>query len=116
MKFSALANASFILLSLVGPVSASSRCLRRRRSGHISHRITVEDVGSENIETVCKSLWDNLKRHPACMVFRPNGCEEAAYKGDLSWHFTTALACNAGMVHSAFYEATNNRWGAIRCQ
>ncbi|KAK1981329.1 hypothetical protein LZ30DRAFT_592952 [Colletotrichum cereale] len=117
MKLSTIANASFIaILSLVDSVSASSRCVRRDDIGSIFHGITIEDVGTINVETVCKSLWDNLKRHPACMVFRPNGCEEAAYPSDLYWHFTTSIACNAEMVHSAFYKATKNRWGAIKCE
>ncbi|KAK1972529.1 hypothetical protein LY78DRAFT_722685 [Colletotrichum sublineola] len=115
MKLTAVANAPFItLLSHVVSVSASSRCLRTG-GGSLLHKITMEDVGSENIENVCKSLWDNLKRFPGCMVFRPNGCQEATWKGDLEWYFTTTLACNAGMVHSTFYEATKNRWGAIKC-
>ncbi|KAK1590152.1 uncharacterized protein LY79DRAFT_659664 [Colletotrichum navitas] len=113
MKLSAIANASLILLSLGGPASASSRCLRRKEKGGIIHQITIEDVGSLFIAGTCGRLWDNLKRHPACMVFKPNGCEEAGGQS-IYWHFKTSLVCNAGMVHSAFYEATRNYWGAIR--
>ncbi|KAK2004036.1 hypothetical protein LX36DRAFT_666083 [Colletotrichum falcatum] len=117
MKLSTISSAPFItLLGLVGSVSAGSRCIRQKGSGDILHQVTMEGVGSENVGSLCKGLWDNLKRHPGCMVFRPNGCEEGNNKGELYWYFTTTMVCNSGMVHSAFWEATESRWGAINCE
>ncbi|KAK2030143.1 hypothetical protein LX32DRAFT_651830 [Colletotrichum zoysiae] len=116
MRLSIIFNASFIaILSFASSVSAASRCLRTIEGGSYVHKITIEDVGSDHIAWVCNILWEHLKAHTACMVFSPHGCQEADYKGDLNWYFKTTLACNSGMVHGAFWEATRNGYGAISC-
>ncbi|KAK2059163.1 hypothetical protein LY76DRAFT_653653 [Colletotrichum caudatum] len=116
MRLSAISSAPLIaILTFAGSVSAASRCLRTTKGGSYVHEITIEDVGSEHIGWVCNLLWDTLKVHSSCMVFSPHGCEEAAYNGDLKWYFKTTLACNSGMVHGAFWEATRNSYGAISC-
>ncbi|GKT55850.1 hypothetical protein ColTof4_11735 [Colletotrichum tofieldiae] len=116
MKLSAIATVSFIaLLSLAGTASADARCLRLEGAGTYFYEVVMEGVPKREFRSTCNGLWDNLKGYLDCMVYRPNGCEEGYYNGDLYWYFTTSIVCNQDMVHSAYYGATKNQWGAITC-
>ncbi|KAK6206796.1 hypothetical protein QIS74_13284 [Colletotrichum tabaci] len=116
MKLPSFTTVSLVTLAgLAGTVSADSRCIRLEGAGSYVYEITIEDVPRQDIKRVCNSLWNNLKGYLDCMVYRPNGCEEGYYDGDLYWYFTTSIVCSSEKVQSAFYGATKNNWGHISC-
>ncbi|KAH6838556.1 hypothetical protein B0I37DRAFT_409106 [Chaetomium sp. MPI-CAGE-AT-0009] len=73
----------------------------------------VEASGVPDIPGVCGGLWDNLRRFGSCAVSRPSCGADS--NGNLLWEFSVPIGCNPGMVHSAWWEATQNKWGGISC-
>lgn len=52
----------------------------------------------------------------AAVVHRPNSCGPGKHNAtDLDLRFKTSHACQVGMVHSAFWEGTENKYGGIKC-
>lgn len=71
------------------------------------------------IEKICGNLWHELKKWPGCVVSPKNGCGPVeGGNRTLEWYFHTAMFCNAGMVRSAYWEATyKGSFGDIKyCQ
>ncbi|KAL1871424.1 hypothetical protein Daus18300_004791 [Diaporthe australafricana] len=77
----------------------------------------IRAKGAENIGTICHHFWNGLKQFgAACMVHRPNSCGPGKHnETDLDLRFKTSHACQVGMVHSAFWEGTENKYGSISC-
>ncbi|POS72626.1 hypothetical protein DHEL01_v208982 [Diaporthe helianthi] len=89
----------------------------------VNWKISISPVPKDDIGPLCHELWKGLKRHWLCTVFRPNDC--GAWRNDstpggepldgVRWHFHTTALCNPGMVESAYWEATHNKYGVIQC-
>nr|XP_036586760.1 uncharacterized protein CTRU02_03348 [Colletotrichum truncatum]KAF6797317.1 hypothetical protein CTRU02_03348 [Colletotrichum truncatum] len=62
---------------------------------------------------MCGDFWTGLNQFKhSCTVSVPN-CENV--DGVLNLRFMTASSCNAGMIASAWWEATKNKYGNIQC-
>ena len=82
--------------------------------GGRTYRVTA--WGVPDVPGVCGGLWDNLKAFPwNCAVLADADCHAEGDGHTLKWTFTTWQACNEGMVESAWWEATQNKWGFQRC-
>jgi hypothetical protein len=69
-----------------------------------------------DIPAVCGGLWSNLRRFTECHALAGTSCGQGSKgAGHMHWQLNISLLCNAGMVHSAWWEATRNKWGAIDC-
>ncbi|KAK1596421.1 uncharacterized protein LY79DRAFT_657291 [Colletotrichum navitas] len=69
-----------------------------------------------DITSTCGALWDNLRRFPSCaLVFGPWCGPHPKLDGVLTWKLTLPAYCNRGMVESAWWEATFNRFGGLDC-
>ncbi|KAG8162043.1 hypothetical protein KVR01_007808 [Diaporthe batatas] len=125
MKLPSLLTCSSVtLVGLVGMATADAVCARNNYALEKKWVVTIAPVPKDQVGPTCHELWKGLKRQwLLCMVMSPHGCEE--YYNDkghlgpvgngLQWVFTTGLLCNAGMVESAFWEATHNNHGAVDC-
>ncbi|OHF03159.1 hypothetical protein CORC01_01543 [Colletotrichum orchidophilum] len=85
--------------------------------GRISRKYFVDALVDDPdlVPALCGQLWDKLKRFPACHTSLNVACENK-WEGELNWRFQVMGYCNHGMVESAWYEATANRWGMIQCK
>jgi hypothetical protein len=92
--------------------TASASAKGTQGTGAAFHKYTVKANGVPNIPGVCGGLWSNLKRFGSCTVTRA-WCEGT--KGKLVWELWVPVGCNNGMIHSAWREATKNKWGSITC-
>ncbi|KAL0936154.1 uncharacterized protein CTRU02_208369 [Colletotrichum truncatum] len=114
MKLHAIYTTCIVVLSyLVCRASADVSCKQTGRLGSKYWEIKISEV--ENPAALCGRLWDGLAAWPACNVFRPNGCGTPFGNNDVYLYFTTTIICNRGMVASAFWHATYNRYGPIKC-
>lgn len=83
----------------------------------VSNKYDVAATGVKDIPSLCGRLWNNLRRFPACAVAHFPDCAIAKNRKDgLRWTFEASVACNPGMVHSAWWEATKNEIGALSCE
>ena len=101
---------STVVAALSGSASAAS-CVRQRNA---LYTYIINADGVDNISGICGSLWDNLKRFPAC-VASATSCGPVGPGNPLQWKFNVGLGCNSGMVESTWWEATHNRFGSIDC-
>ncbi|KAF9871456.1 hypothetical protein CkaCkLH20_11103 [Colletotrichum karsti] len=113
MKLSTLLTSTTALLAtnLVGTAHAGAACMSSNKAGTKFWEINIDDV--DDVKAVCGLLWDNLARWPGCTVNRPNGCGSPFGGNNVYMYFSTSLVCNKGMVKSAFWHATHNRYGSI---
>ncbi|KAH6843225.1 hypothetical protein B0I37DRAFT_357208 [Chaetomium sp. MPI-CAGE-AT-0009] len=104
------------ILALGGTVSAGTRCSHGEGAFHQRYVVIASGVGASEIPAVCGGLWDNLKRFGSCTA-SGTFCGRDGDHGvdDLEWAFNVPHGCNPGMVHSAWWEATQNKWGSISC-
>jgi hypothetical protein len=72
-------------------------------------------TGVEDIPKTCGDLWQGLKQFHDCIGVGIASCGKDS-DGKLVWNFTNGSGCNKGMVQSAWWEATKNKYGAIDCQ
>ncbi|TEA12008.1 hypothetical protein C8034_v006841 [Colletotrichum sidae] len=114
MKFQALLAAFLVTLAgLVSTVLADAACIRSANGGSVFWEIKIDRV--PDVGKVCHYLWQGLRRHIACVVTQPNGCDSPFDGDELYMYFTTSLVCNTGMVESAFWHATSNDYGPVDC-
>ncbi|KAG8169928.1 hypothetical protein KVR01_000673 [Diaporthe batatas] len=102
--------------SLLSTRSPRATCDMGTTLVRYQYQIFIYDVPPESIDGICGGLWAGLKRHWLCTVSSPHTCGNLR-DGDgktLVWNFHVApYLCNKGMVQSAFWEATKNKFGAI---
>ncbi|KAF6824607.1 hypothetical protein CMUS01_10159 [Colletotrichum musicola] len=114
MQFRALITfLAVALLGLATTASAASSCKRNAQGGGIFWEIKIDEV--EDLGATCHLLWQGLRRHAGCTVLQPNGCGTALLGRKLYMYFTTSLVCSRGNVESAFFHATSNIFGPVRC-
>ncbi|OAL07749.1 hypothetical protein IQ06DRAFT_342457 [Phaeosphaeriaceae sp. SRC1lsM3a] len=92
---------------------AETKCHYRTQQFAADFDITASGV--PDIPGTCGGLWDNLKRFADCIGVGNNEFCREEENGDLRWHFQNGASCNAGMVESAWYEATKNEYGPLDC-
>ncbi|PGH12249.1 hypothetical protein AJ79_04429 [Helicocarpus griseus UAMH5409] len=109
MKLSALALTAFV-------AATNAASCRYWFPTILTHRYEAGADGVDDIPGICGGLWDNLNRFPACASSSQTSCGQGSNgPGHLHWEFTVTIYCNPGMVESAWWEATRNRFGAITC-
>ncbi|CEI67775.1 hypothetical protein FVEN_g9580 [Fusarium venenatum] len=84
--------------------------------GPIFKRWLVIGSGVDDIPGTCGGFWDNMNNknfHGACVLSSTNCGEDG--NGDMVINFTAGSGCNSGHVESAWWEATRNKFGAIKC-
>jgi hypothetical protein len=72
--------------------------------------------GVDDIPGKCGGFWDNMNNknfHGACLLSDTNCGEDG--NGDMVINFMSPVGCNGGHVESAWWEATKNKFGAIKC-
>ncbi|KAI9853772.1 MAG: hypothetical protein M1813_001814 [Trichoglossum hirsutum] len=112
MKFTATSTAFLTALAaLAGTSFAASSCIRQDNFLY-TYVVRVDNV--PNISDVCGGLWDNLKYFAACVASEPS-CGAVGPGNPLQWKFNVGAGCNGGMVESAWWEATHNKYGSISC-
>jgi hypothetical protein len=115
MKLTALLALLYTFLS----VAAAAYVHCEQGDGDFSTTYTVYANDIPNVPGVCGGLWHNIKRFSACQVISNQSCGPGeGYDGrhyDMIWRFGSVSICNRGMVHSAWWEATKNKWGSISC-
>ena len=110
MKFTTLALAA----TLAGTSYAGASCRRRDDNAGFVYTIQADNV--DDISGICGGLWDNLKRFwgAGCHAYGPT-CGARGPGNPLYWEFGALRGCNTGMIESTWWEATRNRFGAIKC-
>ncbi|RDW56665.1 hypothetical protein BP5796_12334 [Coleophoma crateriformis] len=104
------------IAALTSVVSANTCNQIIANSGFISSYSILTDGTVPDIPGICGGLWDNLKHFSDCIGVSASTCESyQADPGRLLWKFENGANCNAGMVESAWWEATKNQWGSITC-
>ncbi|KAK1967146.1 hypothetical protein LY78DRAFT_692281, partial [Colletotrichum sublineola] len=68
-----------------------------------------------DVPATCGKLWQNLRRFPVCGVSYPACRPHPKYEDVLVWDLTVWVGCTIGMVQSAWWEATQNQFGAMEC-
>lgn len=121
MKPSTLLTACVVALTgLDNVASAKSFCAKKkRRPWNWRWEIHVDEV--DNVEATCNEIWSGLGvQGKFCVTdVAPKGCQKSSYyeneKALHAWFKTTQL-CQDHMVASAFFQATENKYGAITCE
>ncbi|KAI9163873.1 hypothetical protein HJFPF1_05501 [Paramyrothecium foliicola] len=107
----------FVITSILASVASAqnTHCSHEGGVGSTVSRysITVSPNPFPDTPGICGGLWDNLKRFPGCAAPSMTDCRDEF--GVFSWDFDASIGCNAGMVESAWWEATQNSGGAIDC-
>ncbi|KAK1728956.1 hypothetical protein CaCOL14_008579 [Colletotrichum acutatum] len=92
-------------------------CQHQQLKRRVLHAYSLKAYsGVDDAPKVCGDLWHNLRRFPGCAAASDASCRAGTDKGELIWHFVASTFCNAGMVQSAWYEATHNDYGAAECK
>ncbi|KAK2056263.1 hypothetical protein LY76DRAFT_647791 [Colletotrichum caudatum] len=69
-----------------------------------------------DVMATCREVWDNLRRFPACVIVANHWCEPHPMdKSILTWKMTVPGMCDPGMVASAWWESTFNKYGGLEC-
>jgi hypothetical protein len=112
MQFPSLSVLALATVAAFGDTaSAAAHCTQTHYQTHLTYRVVADGVS--NIPGVCGGLWSNLKRFGLCSAtYTSCGADSL---GRLVWEFEVTIGCNKGMVHSAWWEATKNKWGGISC-
>ncbi|KAK2033353.1 hypothetical protein LX32DRAFT_635280, partial [Colletotrichum zoysiae] len=111
------------LLGSAGPkFSNSATCSVERWPGvgplHVTNSYIVRAVVDENTARICTRLWHNLGRFSSCGAITKPWCDDHSQTDNekiLNWGFTLTSLCDPGAVYSAWFEATRNRYGEIKC-
>lgn len=106
-----------IMAAGLSSVAYAGTCTKNLELGP-SYYWLIAQEGVEDIPGICGGLWDNLNGAGECGVSGGETyCrEKAGQPGVLEWSFITPQTCNGGMVESAWWEATRNKFGAIECR
>lgn len=107
--------ATLVALSASATLSTAASCSFEREFDGWSRVWTLKADGIDSIPNRCDAITDNLKRFAACTGFTDKDCNREDTDGKLVLKFRTVGACDTGMVHSAWFEATNNDFGPIKC-
>ncbi|KAH8647756.1 hypothetical protein BX600DRAFT_443102 [Xylariales sp. PMI_506] len=99
------------LAALASTVSAAT-CVVQNNAVK-TYIVTASGLG--DVPGTCGGLWDNLKRFADCAGVSNPECDDGGTQGNLFWRFTVSTFCNAGMVESTWWEATQNDYGSISC-
>ncbi|WYZ46322.1 hypothetical protein EsH8_IX_000547 [Colletotrichum jinshuiense] len=98
-------------------IGSQTLCQHRTLPGYVAQSYSVMAAsGVTDVPAVCGGLWDNLKRFVPCAVPVDATCREGEQPGSLIWHFKASTGCNAGMIGSAWWEATRNEFGGLQCK
>ncbi|KAK7918084.1 hypothetical protein PG985_009958 [Apiospora marii] len=97
---------------LLAATAHASSCNQVAKNDFSHFAIEADGVG--DVPGICGGLWDNLHHSHMCEIMSEHSCEETA-PGHLTWKFAVYGTCKNGMVESAWWEATKNRFGAIDC-
>jgi hypothetical protein len=114
MRFTATITA-LVAATLTQRANAWATCGYGPDGGFIINEWEISASGVPDIPGVCGGLWDNMKRFADCIGISAPNCYDNG-DGTLEWQFNVGVSCNAGMVESAWWEATQNQWGAIECE
>ncbi|KAK3291342.1 uncharacterized protein B0H64DRAFT_46262 [Chaetomium fimeti] len=79
------------------------------------YEVKATEVPASDIPAICGGLWSNLKRFASCGATGTFCGTIDGFPTTLTWRFNAPWGCNHGMVHSAWWEATQNKWGGISC-
>lgn len=126
MKLLSLLTCSMAtLVGLIGMATAGGPvCWWTHDSFTRHYKIKISPVPKEEVGPLCHEFWKNLKGHWLCTVSSPHGCgpwtnttfpDKGVKLEGVEWKFTVIRGCNSGMVESAFWGATKNKYGAIDC-
>ncbi|EFQ32973.1 hypothetical protein CGRA01v4_00560 [Colletotrichum graminicola] len=104
------------------PISSTARCSLERWPGAgpvtVTNSYIVTAVVDETVSRICSRLWHNLSRFSSCGAITKPWCDDHSRDDRvkiLNWGFTLTALCDEGAVSSAWYEATRNRYGKIKC-
>jgi hypothetical protein len=111
MQLPSLSVLALATVAAFGDTASAATCIQTMLATHIVYTVVATEVS--NGPGVCGGLWSNLRRFGLCSASETS-CE-ADDRGRLVWKFTVTIGCNKGMVHSAWWEATQNKWGGISC-
>ncbi|KAK2000146.1 hypothetical protein LX36DRAFT_709600 [Colletotrichum falcatum] len=82
----------------------------------VSVKSNLNEGAVPDIPKTCGALWDNLRRFFACAVIHHPTCgPHPTIKGVLIWTFYTHSICNHNIIGSAWWEATHNKFGDLKC-
>jgi hypothetical protein len=113
MRLTAITTA-LVAATLTERANAWTSCAHATQGGLIIQEWTVSASDVPDIPGTCGGLWDNLKRFPDCIGISAPGCYDQG-GNTLVWQFNVGISCNPGMVESAWWEATQNQYGALDC-
>ncbi|KAK1465478.1 hypothetical protein CCUS01_07596 [Colletotrichum cuscutae] len=92
-------------------------CQHQEMKRRVLHAYSLKAYsGVDDAPKVCGDLWRNLRRFSGCFAASDASCRAGTDKGELIWHFVASTFCDVGMVQSAWYEATHNKYGAAECK
>ncbi|KAK8103334.1 uncharacterized protein PG998_010367 [Apiospora kogelbergensis] len=112
MQFTTTTSA-IVLATLAGfpSLAAAIGCTTRGQGIASADQWTIFDVaGVTDPDGLCNGLRDNLHHFGDCTESN-YGCRMVGDR--FEWQFTTPIGCNDGMVQSAWWEATRNKFGAL---
>lgn len=112
MRFNPIFTATLGSILYIG-VSGETFCNYATSKIVPTFTVHVDNIAANIVPGICGGLWDNLKSFADCIGVSQSYCE--ARDGGLSWGFAVGDSCNAGMIHSTWYEATKNDYGSISC-
>jgi hypothetical protein len=109
MKFN---TSSFTLLTLasIATISSAARCTSTYAFFFLTYTISADGV--PDVDKTYHSVLGNLHRFGSCATTGPNHKPQSE---GFSMVFNVPIGCNKGMVESAWWEATKNEYGSIKC-
>ncbi|PVH93597.1 hypothetical protein DM02DRAFT_695445 [Periconia macrospinosa] len=103
-----------LVAAIMSETVYGASCVRSQAVwGIVGYAINAQGV--DDVPKVCGDLWSNLRRFHDCIGVGVPSCEKRG-NNELVWNFSNGSGCNMGMVESTWWEATQNRYGAIKCE